>query len=392
MSYTLPIPDPVARLQSQRLFELIASEIAETGPITFARYMQLALYAPNLGYYSANRQKFGETGDFITAPELSPLFSHSLARQCQQVLSEIGGDILELGAGSGVMAVEILKELEREHSLPNTYYILELSAELRKRQESCFQNQAPHLLKKVKWLDQWPTAFKGVILGNEVIDAMPVHKFNLSDSDIKEFYVDIVKNSSKSSLNQTELCWKIDKPSSFDLVAAIENLDIDFVNNYESEINVFLPAWVASLSDILQQGLILFIDYGFPRHEYYHPDRTTGTIMCHFRHRSHTDPLIFPGIQDITSHVDFTAVAEAGFSNQLAVSGFTNQASFLLNCGLLEMVSDDMDEKSRYDINQQIKRLTLPSEMGELFKVIAMTKNYDQDLLGFKMMNQLERL
>ncbi|MFK3616069.1 class I SAM-dependent methyltransferase [Coxiella burnetii] len=379
----LPYPDPIANAHSEQLRLHIVREIAENGPLTFARYMQLALYAPGLGYYSAGSRKFGAAGDFVTAPEISSLFSQCVARQCQQILIDLnGGDILELGAGSGRMAADILRELQHTGCLPHNYFILEISADLRDRQEKFIKNEIPELSHRVKWLNRLPSPhFKGVILGNEVIDAMPVHKFKI-DNGIKEVYV---------NWKNEQFVWEIGEPSAA-LSDYIKNLTIHFPEGYESEVNLLLKGWIASLADILQEGLILLIDYGFPRHEYYHTDRDRGTIACHYRHHSHFDPLILTGIQDITAHVDFTAIAEAAAKQGLAVEGFTHQAGFLLNCGIATLMPQVEDVAEHYRIAQEIKKLTLPGEMGELFKAIALTRNYRQSLLGFIRMNQVERL
>lgn len=379
--HTLPSPQADAKSHSDRLQQLICDEIKAQGPMPFARYMQMALYQPGLGYYSAGARKLGAAGDFITAPELSSLFSRCVARQCAQVVAQAGGSILELGAGSGVMALDILRELEATHQSPTQYFILEISADLRERQQQLFQEKSPHLLSRVKWLDTLPENFTGIILANEVIDAMPVHKFLIEDP-IKTLCVDI---------EEDQLVWKTISADS-NLIDAINNLDIMFEKGYASEINVLVSAWIKSLSQCLTAGVILLIDYGFPRHEFYHPDRKQGTLMCHFQHHAHDNPLLYPGIQDITSHVDFTAIAEAADENNLSVAGFTNQAAFLISCGLTDMLEVVQDDATRFEFSQQIKRLTMPSEMGELFKVMALTKGFDEALIGFDLMNQIERL
>ncbi|QTS84209.1 class I SAM-dependent methyltransferase [Coxiella endosymbiont of Amblyomma nuttalli] len=378
----LPAPNSFIKMHSERLQQYIVQEITDNGPLTFARYMQLALYAPGLGYYSAGAQKCGKAGDFITAPEISPLFSRAVMQQCQQVLTDLGrGDILELGAGSGVMAVDILRGLERHQCLPAHYYILEVSADFQERQATLIKNEIPQLLDRVNWLSRLPSyPIQGVIIGNEVVDAMPVHKFKI-ENGIKEIYVDYKAN---------RFIWKTDEPS-LSLVKAIKSLGINFTEGYESEINLLMKGWITSLADILHTGLILLIDYGFPRFEYYHPDRNQGTVTCHYRHYSHFDPLILVGIQDITAHVDFTALAEAALPS-LMIAGFTHQAAFLLNCGITSFIPTYEDIVLHYEITQQIKKLTLPSEMGELFKAIALTKNYQQPLLGFTHLNQTNRL
>ena len=381
--HNLPAPDPIAKTHSDRLRRVIAAEIAEEGPISFARYMQLALYAPGLGYYSAGSPKWGVEGDFITAAH-ELFFSQCLARQCQQVLSQLGDDavLLELGAGSGEMAVTLLRALEEAKTLPAQYLILELSADLRERQYRLFQTQAPHLLPRVQWLDTLAQKkMTGIILANEVMDAMPVHCF-IWQQGIKECYVDYVRD---------QLCWSVGEPSQA-LLQAAARLNVTLEEGYISEIHGLLPAWIATLSDVLQRGLILLIDYGFPAREYYHPDRRMGTLMCHYRHRAHTDPFWYPGLQDITAHVNFTTVAEAAREHDLHIAGYTHQAGFLLGCGIHTLLPDPSDTVSYYAATQQVKRLTLASEMGELFKVVALTRDYGEDLLGFTLFNQVERL
>ncbi len=380
----LPFPDTFAQAYSDRLTVQIAEEIRQLGPIPFERYMSLALYAPGLGYYSAGSQKLGTSGDFVTAPEISPLFSQCVARQCIQVLSELSsGHIFELGAGSGKMALDVLQALEREDRLPLHYYILEVSADLRDRQRRLFQEKAPQYLSCVTWLDRLPSQpMDGVIIANEVMDAMPVHKFKIENT-IKEYYVDFMEG---------EFIWHVDEPSTKELVECVGRLNTAFESGYESEINLQLPSWIRSLSNCLQRGLILLMDYGFPRHEYYHPDRRQGTVMCHYRHRAHADPLVLTGLQDITAHVDFTCVAEAAKQSDLDVVGFTHQAAFLLNCGLIDLAPPAEDVVIAFRTAQEIKRLTLPSEMGELFKMIALVRGIDMPLIGFSDFNQVERL
>lgn len=361
----------------------IVNEIEEKGPIPFVRFMEQALYAPGQGYYSSGVQKFGRDGDFITAPELSPLFSQCVARQCQQVLSELKKPkILEFGAGSGVMAVDILLTLEQLNCLPDEYCIIELSAELQSRQQNLFNTRAPHLLSKVRWISQLPEEpFEGVILANEVLDAMPVHKFKMQHK-LKEAYVDY---------QDEQFRWHWNAPSKT-LSEAISKLEISFPEGYESEINCFASGWIRSLSSILSHGLVLLIDYGFPRREYYHRDRSMGTIMCHYQHRSHADPLILVGQQDITAHVDFTLIAEAAVDCEFDVDGYTNQAAFLIDCGITELLEKVRDDVERFNHANYIKLLTSPSEMGELFKVMALTKEYDEPLFGFRSLDFLDRL
>ena len=362
----LPAPNTDAVQHSQRLVDVIVAEINTQGPITFHRYMELALYAPGLGYYSAGAQKFGPDGDFVTAPEISPLFSKCLASYCRDVMSKIGGgDILEFGAGSGIMAVDILLELEQFKCLPAHYYILEVSAELKQRQQTLIKEKIPHLHKHVVWLDRLPEKqISGVILANEVLDAMPVHKFKKTANDIAEFYVD---------RQDDQFFWTLGEVSCSQLKNTAAALDKQLPEDYESEVCLVAQSWIKSLANILTTGQIILIDYGFSREEYYHPQRNQGTLMCHYRHRAHGDVFYYPGLQDITAHVDFGWIMQAAEQAGLDIVHYSNQASFLLSQGLAERV--DMQNKTpeqQMALANQIKLLTLPSEMGELFKVLVL--------------------
>jgi len=396
----LPQPESLEQGRSEQLIQLIQQRIEEQGGrIGFAEYMSLALYAPGLGYYAAANQKFGKGGDFVTAPEISPLFSRCLARQCQQILSELQQQseqqtiILEVGGGSGIMAADVLAELECLDSLPYEYWILELSAELQQRQSQTLEARVPHLLQRVRWLTVLPSRpFSGIVLANELLDAMPVQRFHLGDvgSPSGEYYV---------TWRQNCFAWQIAPPSSGLLQRRIDAIAQLLARNnysgvYESEINLAAEAWVKTLADLLHAGMLLIIDYGFPHHEYYHPQRSGGTLMCHYRHRSHSDPFVYPGLQDITSHVDFTAVAEAAAETGLHVAGYNTQGFFLLATGIDKMLTgEDSGNTGDYlRLSQQVKTLTLPSEMGELFKVMALTRNIETPLLGFALQDLRNRL
>lgn len=369
-------PDSIEHIHSTQLTDIIRQEIQQTGGfISFARFMELALYAPGLGYYSAGQQKFGKGGDFVTAPEISPLFSQCVAVQCQQILTELGsGDILELGAGSGVFAKDVLLELERLESLPQHYYILEVSADLRARQKALLTSHCPHLMTRISWLNELPkTAFDGIIIGNEVLDAMPVHCFSVINGAIKERGV---------TWEQDHFAWMLKEPSKA-LAEQVELLmrEYPLPDDYESEINLTLPAWMHSMTECLNKGVILLFDYGYGKAEYYHAQRRMGTLMCYYQHQRHDDPFQLVGLQDITAHVDFTLVAESACSAGCTLAGYVIQAVFLLNCGLLERVNGDrVDEMNQV---QAIKKLTMPSEMGELVKVMALSKRYLKALRGF---------
>ncbi len=385
----MPLPDLEQQAHCQKLTQHIVNEIQRgEGRIPFAQFMAMALYEPGLGYYSAGSQKLGEAGDFVTAPEISPLFSRCIARNCLPVLQQHGGHVLELGAGSGVMAADILLELERLSCLPESYMILDLSADLQQKQKKTLEQRVPHLLERIVWLKQLPQqSFVGVVLANEVLDAMPVHRFRIRDDQCFETYV----------------VWSDEGFQFIDHGVSEEKLHIAIkeamkftapCSNYLSEINLSVGSWMASLAAMLEKGSVILIDYGFPAHEYYHPERAEGTLMCHYRHRAHDNPLIFVGLQDITAHVDFTAIAHAGVDAGFSLTGFTNQAYFLIGSGLDDMMAElDPDNIKDYlETAQQVKKLTLPHEMGELFKVIAFSKNIDTVLPGFVLQDARGRL
>jgi SAM-dependent MidA family methyltransferase len=386
---TLPIPSNEALAHSSQLFNHIRYEVLEAGgSIGFARFMEMALYTPGLGYYCTGSQKLGKSGDFLTAPEISPLFARCIARQCQQVLELLGhGDILEIGAGSGKFACDLLAELESLDCLPEHYFILEISADLRARQQRLLEATQPHLFRRVIWLNDFPLQkINGVILANEVMDALPVTCFSIQNNTVKERRVKFSKNSFRwdnSADAPEELAQQVD------IIKEKEALS----DGYLSEINLLLPAWIRAVANSLNQGLVLLIDYGYARSEFYHPDRSRGTLMCHYQHHRHEDPFQLLGLQDITAHVDFTSVAENAVDAELRVSGFTTQASFLLSCGLLDLAEDnDLSPRAEFQQNQAIKIFTLPSQMGELVKVIGLTRGLDEKLLGFQMQDRRKDL
>ncbi len=377
----LPEPDKVSAEHSHKLAVQIKKVITEKGgTIPFSEFMNLALYAPALGYYVAGQRRFGAEGDFVTAPELGDVFGRCLARQVAQVFNVIEGecDVLEFGAGSGRLAVSLIKELEHLDALPGRYLILETSPDLQQRQQQTIRQQVPQHVERFVWLDSMPKQeINGVILANEVLDAMPVEMFAVDEEGHSQQY--LVKAA------EDGFQWDSSQADG-KLVEKIEQLDLPA--GYSSELNPAVDGWIAMLAEGLEQGVVLLIDYGFPRHEYYHPQRSAGTLMCHYRHHSHSDPLALVGIQDITAHVDFTAVAEAAVAAEMDVLGFTTQANFLLGSGLTELMpTDKLNEakltKEQLSMNHEIQMLTSPAEMGELFKVIALGKNFDQQLAGF---------
>lgn len=372
---SLPLPSPEAQLHSQQLCMLIHHDIAlQGGWIPFSRFMELALYAPGLGYYSAGASKFGAAGDFITAPELSPLFGRILARQLADIMTLSTPHILELGAGSGKLALDILSELERMEQLPDSYSILEVSADLRQRQQSLLHKHLPHLSERIQWLDALPATISGAVVGNEVLDALPVHLLHWSDSRILERGV----ASKGSSFIWQERLSEI--PALLELAKQIRVPD-----DYLSEISLTARGLVSSLCERMSTGALLFIDYGFGAREYYHPQRSSGTLMCHYRHQAHDDPFFLVGLQDITAHVDFTAVAESAIDHGANLLGYTSQAHFLINGGITDLISDISPDNLRayLPLSAQIQKLTSPAEMGELFKVIALGKGIDAPLRNF---------
>jgi SAM-dependent MidA family methyltransferase len=387
----LPAPDAEAARLSVQLETVVRNAIrAAGGVIGFDQYMDAVLYTPGLGYYVAGARKFGPGGDFVTAPELTPLFSQCLAQQVAEVLRQSGDTVLELGAGSGAMAADLLAELARLDCLPRRYSILEPSPELRARQRQTLETRTPRLLQRVTWLSALPAEpTDGVILANEVLDAMPVRRFRVTES---------------GAARPVGVCWREQgfvwqlMPPDPDLthaVHAIQNrLSVSLPQGYESEFNPALEPWVRSVSDTLGQGLVLLIDYGYPRAEYYHAQRRAGTVMCHYRQRAHGDPLIYPGIQDVSASVDFTAVADAALASGLDLLGYTTQAWFLLNTGLDGRLAVDAsdDPFSQVQRARHAQTLIMPGEMGERFKVMAFGRGLTGPLCGFAAQDQRHRL
>jgi len=368
---------------------LIGQAIRQAGgAIPFDRYMELALYAPGAGYYVNGARKFGEQGDFVTAPEISSLFSQCLAHQCAELLAECGGSILEFGAGSGVMAADILARLQTLDALPERYQIMELSAELKARQQETLAQRVPALLERVEWLDRLPPAgWNGVVLGNELLDAMPVSRFRHGDSGWQESFVEVRADDLAEA-------WR---PASAGLTAALEALQARlgaFPPGYVSEINLRLAGWMRAVAGFLQRGAVLLLDYGYTERAYYHPERAQGTLICHFQHRAHADFLALPGLQDITANVDFSAVAEAGIGAGLELAGYTTQGQFLLGCGLDSLLAtfDAADTETYLPRLQEAKQLVLPSGMGERFQAIAFIRGIATPLCGFSMRDMRETL
>ena len=382
-SLALPQPDTQAAGHSARVEAHIRQAIDEAGGwIPFSRFMDLALYAPGLGYYSAGAAKLGKEGDFVTAPEISPLFSQCLAGQICEALEQLGrGDVLELGAGSGVMAADILRQMAELDCLPGEYLILEVSADLRQRQQQFLAEAVPGLASRVRWLDDLPDEFEGVIVANEVMDALPVERFRLASEGVQVQGV---------LVSGTGFAWQ-DRPAEKMLMADWERVCAELgqppAEGFASELCLQLGPWVGALAGSLKRGVMLLIDYGLPRSQYYHPERSDGTLICHYRHRAHPDPLRFVGIQDITAWVDFTRVAEAAVSHDLEIMGFSTQAHFLMAGGMQQLLGQVAAEGTQQGVTlaAQVRKLTLPGEMGERFKVIALSREMQRCLSGFEM-------
>lgn len=392
-------PDPHALADSGELVRRIAGEIdAAGGWIGFDRYMQRALYEPGLGYYSGPNRVFGAQGDFVTAPEMSSLFGRCVAAQCAQWLDGTGGAVVEFGAGSGALAAQILAALRDGDAVPDEYAIVELSAGLRDRQRRTIESAVPQLMGRVRWLDALPERIDGVVLANEVLDAMPVRVFRSLGDDVLERGV--------ARGHDGALDWS-ERPADAEFAARVRerlceareaygdggcpadrapDASLRLAGAYTSELGEQAEAWVATVGARLARGAMLLVDYGFPRREFYHPQRDAGTLRCHYRHRAHDDPFLWPGLQDITAHVDFSAVAGAASRVGLDMLGFASQARFLLDCGLLEAAAaiprDDPRTWTRE--TAAVQRLLSEAEMGELFKAIAFGRGMPDDAIGFR--------
>jgi SAM-dependent MidA family methyltransferase len=392
----MPEPSAEARAHSGRLAALIREEIASAGgAIPFRRYMELALYAPGLGYYAAaGGDRLAESGDFVTAPGVSPLFARCLARQCAEVLCAVGsgeepGDVFEPGAGSGALAADLLAELERLDASPRRYRILEPSPALQTVQHHRIAARVPHLLDRVEWLTDWPEPFEGVLVANELLDALPVECFRIGERGPEQRCTTVAGDGFADA-------WC---PAPDDLAAAIARIEADLGRalpvGYVSEVQTALPAWFAGMAGSLRRGAALLIDYGYVRGEYYLPERGMGTLVCTRAHRAHDDPYHWPGLDDITAFVDFTAVTEAATAAGFELEGFTPQAQFLFATGLEAVAAEAMaaaDEREQLLASQAIKRLTLPGEMGEKFNVIGFSKGLDHTLTGFALRDLSHRL
>ena len=347
-------------------------------PIGFDIFMNLALYHHQFGYYRSHKTIFGHKGDFITAPETSDLFGFCLAKQCKQVLNQ--GNILEFGAGSGILAAQILFELGRQNSLPEKYFIIELSAQLKNIQQETLKRTLPEIYDRVEWLTELPTNFKGVVIANEVLDAFPVKRVTLSNNHFYELGVDFKDNCFQ---------WKrFEYPY---LESVVPDGD-DLPEGYTTEINLQSDGWIKSLYNLMSEGVVLLIDYGMSQSEYFHPQRSDGTVKCFHKHKSNNNPFIHIGDQDITASVNFTDIAKSSIDAGFKVDGFSTQSMFLISLGIENFLVEEKDKKNKIKLAQEIKQLVMPGAMGEVFKVMALTKKQAVKLDGFTEQNLTERL
>ncbi|HYN79137.1 MAG TPA: SAM-dependent methyltransferase [Lamprocystis sp. (in: g-proteobacteria)] len=386
----VPTDDDAATRHTERLTALIREEISAAGGLLpFDRFMDLALYAPGLGYYVAGAAKLGADGDFVTAPELSPLFGACVAAQCAEALQRLnGGDLLEFGAGSGALAVAVLTGLERLNALPGRYLILEPSPDLQARQRDRLRAQVPHLAGRCRWLTALPSELRGVVLANEVLDAMPVHRFRIGPQGVP---LEVFVADTDGVLS--EVTAPIRSAGLAAAVAALQAKGLARTPGYCSEVNLRLAPWVGALSHCLAAGLVLLIDYGNPVAAYYQPDRTMGTLMCHLRQQAHGDPFSHIGLQDITADVDFSDAAQAARAVGLTLAGFSTQAQFLIGCGIDQWLAAAAGSaQPTLDLVQAVKQLMLPSAMGERFKVLGLSRGVAGPWRGFSTRDLRDRL
>jgi SAM-dependent MidA family methyltransferase len=388
---SLPEPDAESRQHSDEVVAYIREKIETAGgQISFAEYMHHCLYAPGLGYYSAGATKFGESGDFVTAPEVSPVFGAVLARQCAEVMSQLQSPaILEIGAGSGKLAVDLLSALADADALPEGgYQILEVSADLRRRQEQLLRSKVPDHADRVTWLGNLPRDFTGVIVANEVLDALPVERFIRRETGVHQLCVTVDADSFTLSEREAPAALK----------QAVDNIEDaigrELPPGFASEVCLAMPHWIADIAAALREGLVFLFDYGVSRREYYAPERSGGWLRCHFRHHAHDDPLILAGIQDLTSWVDFTTVAEAAVASDLDIVGFVAQAQFLIGGGLDQVLADfaELPTDAQLRLSAETKLLTLPAEMGENFKCFGLCRGEIQAPGGFALADRTTSL
>lgn len=401
---TLPLPGSEASAHSDKLKKCVLDKIAVSGSITFSDYMSAVLYEPGLGYYSAGSTKLGAEGDFITAPEISSLFSQSIAQAILPALEAVNKEaILEVGAGSGKMAAAILEHLDNLKALPEQYYILELSADLRLRQKTYIEEKIPSLSERVIWLDSIPDNLNAVVIANELLDAMPITRFRKESDGFSIEHVIEVDGEFQREYKNDSHNYKSDcKDDTFlrvqQRLKKIEENCGELAEGFVSEINFNAEDWLISIAEKLKTGVIILIDYGYPQHEYYHPERNEGTLNCFYRHRHHSNPFLYPGLQDLTAHVDFTAMADGGIDNGLNLLGYTSQTNFLFGAGIAQLAEArnasyaDDDIVAQIELSNKIKKLTMPFEMGEIVKVIGFSKDCQLRLPAFDFKDMCDHL
>ncbi len=389
----LPEPPEELKCISEELAARIRQRITSDGPIPFSRYMEMALYEPGLGYYSAGLKKLGEGGDFVTSPELGDVFAHCLARQIAQTGEALQRyEIVEAGAGSGVLAADLLVALQ-DSQPPTNYRILERSAHLRQLQKETLSRRVPQWMDRISWIDSPPASdWQGVFLANEVLDALTVERFCLEDDGVRQLNVTNVENGFDWSSGPGTQTFQNQ------VQTILSGLERQPAAGYRSELNAHLSDWLHAVTESMRTGVALFIDYGYTRREYYLPHRRDGTLICHYQQRSHSNPFLWPGLTDISASVDFTALAEAAGLCGLEVSGYTSQVMFLLGCGLDKVMASRgaLSERERISMTNQVRRLTLPGEMGERFQVMALSRglaeNTGENMIGFSLSDLRHRL
>lgn len=390
VSASLPAPAGEAREHGERVRAHLHAAIADAGGwLDFERFMSLALYAPGLGYYSAGATKLGAGGDFVTAPELGPLFAQSLARALAPVLAECpDAGIVEFGAGTGALAAELLPALAALGIAVPDYAILETSAALKARQQARIDALPRDQASRVRWLDRLPPAAPaGIVIANEVLDALPVQRFRVETDGVRP--LGVVRDGDGFAWRTGDADAALAREVETRLGPALATLPA----GYESELCMLMPAWVASALALFDSGVALFVDYGLPRREYYAPERCGGTLRCHYRHHAHSDPFLVPGLQDITAWVDFTTVAEAAVATGWEVAGFATQAHWLLDCGVLEVAAAPAaDARAEAERARELRMLTMPGEMGERFRVMALSRGVETVPPGFGLRDLRDRL
>ncbi|MFK8052984.1 MAG: class I SAM-dependent methyltransferase [Woeseiaceae bacterium] len=372
------MPDSATLAHSETVEAFVRQRIDEAGgALSFAEYMQAVLYTPGLGYYAAGSRKFAEQGDFTTAPEISPLFGQVVAKQCAEVFQDMAEPaIIEYGAGTGALASVLLATLGELDALPVRYYIVEVSPDLQARQQAHLQKTVPDLMSRLEWVAD-PTALvvEGVVLGNEVLDALPAERFRV-DEDGQYAQQTVVREA-----DELKLAWRPAPPA---LTKAIDALQVSLAGplpaGYVSELCLAAPAWLASLAANLTRGVVLLSDYGYGQDDYYSPDRDGGTLMCHYRHHAHADPLFLPGGQDLTTWVNFTQVAESLDAAGMQYLGFASQAQFLMQGGIGDWLAGPDVSLA---LSRGAKTLMMPGEMGERFRFIGFSKNIATSMSGF---------